>query len=811
LFFIMTHKNNPQRSLFSTMKTSLLGLLFMTFFLFSQYAQAQKKGGVRGTVYDEATGEPMIGALAYLSLDYGAATDINGDYSINGVPPGDYTLVIKFLGYDSVAVDVTIGNKMINQTVFMKETVVGGPTVEVDADRTAAQNDVQVSVVRITPKDIKRIPAAGGEADFAQYLQVIPGIVSTGDQGGQLYIRGGAPVQNRILLDGMTLFNAFHSIGFFSVFETETIRSADVYTGGFSAKYGGRSSAVVDIKTREGNKKRFAGMVNANPFVVKGLFEGPLVPLQENGSSVSFLATIKHSYLREVSPLLYSYANDQGVLPYNFTDLHGKLSFSTGNGSRVNLFGFYHYDDVDFVGLAAYDWNAGGGGLDFRIVPNGAQLALNGVIAYSVYSSDFQEQGNSSKIRRSDVGNFNANLNVNYYLPKSRVVSFGVELNSIATAFEYSRGSNTIVQGSGNGPQTNFEAAMFAHFKGRFGTVVIEPSVRLHAYASLGEVALEPRLGFKWNITDFLRFKAAGGMYSQNLISSVDERDVVNLFVGFLGGPDNVVYRLQTNSNGDRFYEPTRSRLQTSIHAIGGFEVDVVRNLTLNIEPYYKYFPQIISLNRNRTVDDRQSRNYLAETGDAYGLDFSATYDNKQLYLYASYSLGYVTRNDGLQEFFASFDRRHNVNFVGSYQFRIGKLKETPRENIEDRTMYPFEIGVRWNMGSGFPFIRTQGFYANQTFLDGIGTNYLTDNTAPNTNLGVIYEEQINLGRLPFYHRLDLSLKYTLDLIGHSKLTIAASVTNAYDRANIFYFDRIEYRRINQLPIMPALNINLKF
>ncbi len=795
------------------MKTCVLGLLLTAFFLFSQHAQAQnQKGGVRGTIYDRETGEPLIGALVYLTLDYGAATDINGDYNINGVPEGDYNLIVKFLGYDSTAIPVTIDRKVITQNVLLDPSAVGGPQVEVNADRTAAQNDVQISVVRITPKDIKRIPAAGGESDFAQYLQVIPGIVSTGDQGGQLYIRGGAPVQNRILLDGMTLFNAFHSIGFFSVFETETIRSADVYTGGFSAKYGGRSSAIVDIKTREGNKTRFAGMVNVNPFVAKGLFEGPLVRLsEETGASLSFLMTIKHSYLREVSPLLYSYANEGGVLPYNFTDGHAKISFNAANGSRVNMFGFYHYDDVDFVDLASYNWNAGGGGVDFKIVPQGAQLALNGVLAYSTYGSDFEEDGSSNKIRRSDVGNFSGSLNVNYYLPKSRVASFGVEINTITTAFEYSTGTDAITQGSNNGPQTNFEAAMFAHFSGRFGPLVIEPSVRLQAYASLGEVRVEPRLGLKWNITEFLRFKAAGGMYSQNLISSVDERDIVNLFVGFLGGPDDNVYRLREAANGDRIYEKTESRLQTSIHAIGGFEIDVARNLTINLEPYYKYFPQIIALNRNRTASDGQRRNFVAETGDAYGMDFSATYDNKQLYLYAAYSLGYVTRDDGINQFFAHFDRRHNINLVGSYQLRIGKLKESPRENVKDRTVYPFEIGVRWNLGSGFPFTRTQGFYANQTFLDGIGTDYLTDNTEPDTDLGVIYEEQINLGRLPFYHRLDISLKYTLDLIGYSKLTVSASVTNAYDRENIFYFDRIEYRRINQLPIMPALNINLRF
>ena len=788
-------------------------LLTTTFILLGLYVSAQKSG-VRGTVYDKGTGDPMIGAIVYLEgTDYNSVSNIDGDYTISGVPYGDYTLKLFYLGYDSISVSISIKKKMLTYNILIEEASEEIDMVQVDARKTAAQNDVLVSVTRITPKDINRIPAAGGEADFAQYLQVIPGVITTGDQGGQLYIRGGAPVQNRIILDGMTLFNAFHSIGFFSVFETDIIRSADVYTGGFSAKYGGRSSAVVDIKTREGNKKRFAGMVNINPFVAKGLFEGPLIKLsEENGSSLSFLMTVKHSYLKESSPLLYSYANDQGVLPYNFTDGHAKITFNAANGSRVNAFGFYHSDQVRYPGLAAYDWNAGGGGFDFRIVPGGANFVLNGTIAYSAYDAVFNEEGIDVKIRKSGVGSFNGNMNFTYYMPKSRVMNFGLEVNSMSTYFEYSTNNDlSVTQGDQDAPQSNIEAALFVHFKGRFGTVVIEPSIRMQAYASLGEVAIEPRLGLKWNITDFLRFKAAGGMYSQNLISSVDERDIVNLFVGFLGGPDDGVYRLNINENGYRVYTKMKSRLQTSIHAIAGFEVDITKYLTLNIEPYYKYFPQIVSLNRNRAVGET-GKNFIAETGDAYGLDFSATFEKDQLYLYATYSLGYVTRNDGVNEFFAHFDRRHNVNFVGAYKFRIGKKKEKDEnDKVYKRTEYPFEIGVRWNMGSGFPFTRTQGFYSNQNFIDGISTNYLTDNNSPNSNLGVIYEEEINLGRLPFYHRLDFSVKYTFDLIKHMKLTVAASVTNTYNRENIFYFDRIEYKRINQLPIMPALNLNLKF
>jgi hypothetical protein len=790
------------------MKDYIQMLAIVSLLLVSNIVHAQK-GGVRGSVSDKESGEPIIGATLFLEgTSYGAATDIEGFYTIAGVPAGEYVLVARYLGYDSVAIPIVVKSNLVATNVRMEESSTDvGIGVEVRADREAARNDVKISVVRITPKDIKKIPAAGGEADFAQYLQVLPGVVSTGDQGGQLYIRGGAPVQNLILLDGMTLFNAFHSIGFFSVFETEIIRTADVYTGGFSAKYGGRSSAVIDIKTRAGNKKRLAGMLNVNPFVVKGLIEGPIIKLnEETGSSLSFLATIKHSYLNESSRALYSYANEQGVLPYNFTDGHAKISYSGGNGSFVNAFGFYHTDRVRFEDLASYDWDAWGTGLDFKIVPGKAKFVMNGALAYSTYSANFLEEGNSSKVRQSDVGSFNGNMNFTYYLPKSRVLTFGVALNTMSTQFQYSTTQDVSITQGGDSPQNNTEAGLFAHFKGRFGPVVIEPSIRMQAYASLGEVRIEPRLGLKWNITDWLRFKAAGGLYSQNLISSVDERDIVNLFVGFLGGPDDGVFRLD-----DGNYLKTTTKLQTSIHAIAGFEIDAGRNLTFNLEPYYKWFPQIVALNRNRTSDTRD-KNFIAEVGAAYGIDFSGTYEKDQLYLYAAYSLGYVTRDDGEQTFFAHFDRRHNVNFVGSYQFRIGKEKPSDRGGkVIKPTEYPFEVGVRWNLGSGFPFTRTQGFYANQTFQDGINTNYLTDNNEPNTNLGVIYEDDINQGRLPYYHRLDLSFKYTIDLVKHIKMTIAASVTNTYNRENIFYFDRIEYKRINQLPIMPALNINIKF
>lgn len=793
-------------------------LLLLGCIAFSAQIFAQNTGGVRGTVLDVETGEPIPFIPVYLddgSKFNGLSAD-DGFYTISNVAPGDYTLKCRVMGYDSIGIPITVkagAIQNLNISLTPSSEVIG--IVDVNAELETSQNEVRVSVVRITPKEINQLPSVGGESDFAQYLQVIPGIVFTGDQGGQFYIRGGAPIQNKILLDGMTISNAFHSIGFFSVFETEVIRSADVYTGGFSARFGGRSSAIVDIRTRDGNKKRIAGLVSVNPFVTKFLLEGPILKLDEKtGSSLSYIVTGKHSYLNRSSEFLYKpilerpkTESTDSTLPYTFTDFHAKVSFNAGNGSRLNAYGFSFYDNANFTDVARYGWNSAGGGVDFRIVPGTANILMDGNVAYSNYSSSFIE-GDSAKERSSSMSSFNANMNFTIFMANSRELNYGLEINSFGTDFEFTNNRGIPF----NQDQSNTEVAAYVRYQGRFGNLVIEPSFRAQYYASLGEFRAEPRLGLKYNITEFLRVKFAGGLYSQNLISSVDERDVVNLFVGFLGGPDEQVFRITSfdSLNQRPVYEETSSRLQTSIHAIGGVEFNVGSDFVFNLEPYIKWFPQIVSLNRNRTSAEEPK--FIAENGEAYGIDFSGRYEKNQMYFYLAYSLGYVTRDDGLQEYYAHFDRRHNLNFIASYKFRIGSLsKDLTAAQLRSKTEHPFEVSLRWNLGSGFPFTQTQGFFTEYTFQDGINTDYVTPNNNPDTELGVIYNENLNTGRLPYYHRLDISLRYTFDLGKHTKLLLNASVTNVYDRANIFYFDRVRYRRVNQLPILPALGAILKF
>lgn len=754
-------------------------LLIALFVIITSAVFAQDGTGiVRGVIYDKDNGEPVTFANVFLGgTSKGTTSDINGFFNLVDVPNGEYTLFGTFIGYDTASVQIKVRDGQVTtQTLYMQESATQLTAVNVSARKIEKTTEVKISSVTLTPKDIKVMPSTGGEPDLAQYLQVLPGVIFTGDQGGQLYIRGGSPVQNKVLLDGMTIYNPFHSIGFFSVFETETIRNVEVLTGGFNAEYGGRTSAVIDIITRDGNKARYGGVVSASPFQAKALVEGPLKKFEEGGGSSSFMFTGKRSYLDATSPLLYSYAaTDSSGLPYNFTDVYGKLSFNSANGSKLNIFGFNFIDNVNFPNVAQLNWDASGVGANFNLIPQSTRMILGGRFAYSNYVANIVESDGAP--RNTSIGGFEAALNFTIFGDDSEL-KYGFEVNGFRTEFDFINFLGIKIEEIEN----TTELAGFIRYRKATEKFVFEPSFRIHYYASLSDAAFEPRLGVKYNVSDNFRLKFAGGLYSQNLISTINERDVVNLFVGFLSSPEQV-FELNT-------FERSAHRLQKSVHGIAGVEIDLGTNTEINIEPYIKEFTQLIALNRNKT--SVQEPNFRTETGSAYGIDFLLKYDKNYLYVWLAYSLGYVRRFDGEQEYPTNFDRRHNINLVTSYAFGGGR---------------DWELSARWNLGSGFPFTLTQGFYQFFNFQDGIDSDYLTENG----DLGIIYSDIRNSGRLPYYHRLDVSLKKTIEISKYSQIQITGSITNVYNRNNIFYFDRVEYDRVDQLPILPSIAISYTF
>jgi len=773
-------------------------LLFTTtIFVSTLITIYSQTGSIRGFVYETKTGEPVMFTNVYLKgTTYGSTTDINGYYAITRIPPGNYTLMVTSIGYDTTKVEIRIeANKTVEKNLTLATAVVRLDEIVVSAERQEMKSLVYTSLVKITPKQINLLPSIGGERDIAQFLQVVPGVIFTGDQGGQLYIRGGAPINNKVLLDGMTIYNPFHSIGLFSVFDTDIIKNTDVYTGGFNVEYGGRISSVMDFSTRDGNKKEFTGRFNTNTMASKLLVEGPIKKMKEGEySAITYLLSIKQSYIEWASQNIYNNLNVDR-LPFEFTDIYGKVSINGKTGNKLNVFGFSFNDKVkNFQGLDDFSWNSYGMGASTVIVPSGYSTVINLGVNYSHYKVGMTAADNDGKPRESSIGNFGFNMNFIYQIGDNEL-KYGIDLNTLSTNFSYTNKYNylfSIDKGTA-------ELAAYAKYKWVLGNLILDPGVRITNYSSLGETRLEPRMGLKWILTEKLRFKSSGGLYSQNLIAANSDRDLINLFYGFIAAPDDKL----TYKNDD-----IESKLQKSWHLVGGFEYDFTSFLTGNVETYYKRFSQLVNVNRLAIYPDDNiywdkpkllKKEMIIETGDAYGLDFLFKYNRNQLYLWIVYSLGFVSREGEFMDLYHNiytsqypphFDRRHNVNFVGAYTFGKKLL---------------WEISGRWNFGSGFPFTPNRGFY-EQIFFPDVNTFY------PNSqgDVQVIYGV-INSKRLPAYHRLDINLKRTVPMKNNCELAIDIGVTNAYNRKNIFYVHRRLNKIIYQMPFMPSMGMSLIF
>jgi hypothetical protein len=778
-------------------------LCLLLVLLFSFHVSFAQTGTIKGFVYEKGSGEPMSYIIVVLKgTKIGVQTDINGYYSIPNVPAGNYTLWTTVIGYDTAQASIVVkGDGIVTHKLYLNRQDRTFAEVEVSARRTEKLTQVNAGSTPISPREIKLLPSAGGEPDIAQYLQVTPGVVFTGDQGGQLYIRGGAPSQTGILLDGVTIYNPFHSIGLYSVFETDALRNVEVQSAGFSAEYGNRTSAILDIHTKDGNKNRISGKLSASPIMARAMLEGPIrfkakkKDDKVEESSTTFLFSLKHSYLESSSKALYSGFGEpfESGLPYTFTDMYGKVTFSGENGSKLNVFGFSFDDKAKaknaetLVEEASFDWKATGAGATFVVTPGNSAALISGKFAWSKYNIAANELNRDP--RTSQIDGFEGAINFTFFLSGYSQLRYGLEVSGLHTALDY----NVTKDSKITLDRRNTLAGLFLIYRKNFGErFILEPGLRVQYYSSVNKVSPEPRIGLKYNVTNTVRLKGAAGIYSQNIISTKSDRDIVNFFNGFLLSPDREIKDLDGNA--------IKTNLQTAYHALAGIEVDL-GDVDLNLEGWYKNFTRNIELNRTKSI--KNPNDFTSGTGEAYGVDLSGKYSKGRLFFWGVVSYQQVTNKTlfaatvedtaKVQEYAPPFDRRFNMNIVSAYTF--GKKRD-------------LEFSVRYNLGSPFPFTQTQGFYEDLNLgQNGIGTTYQNQNG----NIGIIYADQINGGRLSWYHRLDLSAKKRFTLSEFSNIETTLSVTNAYDRNNIFYIGRETNKRVYQLPIFPSLNVTWNF
>ncbi len=753
----------------------------------SQAQEVETWGEVKGYIYEDETGYvvPLAG-IGIAGTNKGAMTNEYGFFVIRRLPVGGHVLVVRCIGYEEYRQNISISvGQMENVVIRLRKKTVELKEAIVSGERRRWERMTPVGTQRMTAESMSRTPSLGVQSDLAQVLQTLPGVVFSGDRGGQLYVRGGAPIHNKVLLDGMTVINPFHSIGFMSVFDTEVLQSVDVYSAAYGAQYGGRVSSVMDIRTRPGNRSTMKGTASQSNVGYGLLLEGPLKKMTDSTmGSISYILSTKGSVLKTTAPILYPWLDSLG-LPYRYNDFYGKVSFMEKNGNLFDVFGLHYSDDVNYKTAVKSNWSTTGGGFGFVISPTQSNALFINRLAMSRYAADFEDPSTTPKSTMYD----NLDMSIKGVHMHDRFeVTWAAEFSAIHTRYSYIRYDGMHLS---NDLYTS-DAIILFQSKILWPKWILEPGIHLRVYSAIFNLLPEPRIKARYNINDNLSLNLAAGLFSQNLTATTSEQDVVSVFQGYNTGVETV----QDYFRGSRIYKPT----QQAWHAVAGLSWFDKHNLKLSVETYVKDFYRLINYNYHQIYSylgydpdypEYLSSPYIYESGWSYGVDFLLDYSETNYSVWLAYSFAYVTREDEFVKYVPHFDRRHNLNLLGNYRF--GK----------DRNWL---VKGRFQYGSGFPFTQNAGFY--EEFKNQDGTFWL--DPFGNGKLAILYGP-INEGRLPAYNRLDISLSRTWKFSRDRQLELAASILNVYNRNNVFYFDRVTQTRVNQLPFMPSVGVVLKF
>ena len=774
----------PYRVFFDKLRRASWGGILVLLLVGVVDAQAQF-ATVRGRVVDRTDDQPLPGAALVLrSMDegrqVGTATDGNGYFVLARITPGAYVLETSFIGYVSqvdtlrLAMDDsrTLDVQLVVDEAEMDEVVV-------ESQRATREGLSTVGIETIRPTALARIPMPSASGDLAAYLQTLPGVVTTGDRGGNLFVRGGTPTQNLVLIDGMPVFQPFHIVGFYSAFPADIVAFADVHAGGFGARYGGRLSSVIDVSTRNGNKKHVVGGASLAPFLGSLRFEAPLLP-----NRVSVLASVRESVIERVSPEVLGQD-----LPYRFGDRFVKVHAFLSRTSSLSLTGLSTFDEGDVADTEGVpnqiSWRNRAFGAHYIYLPE----AFAALAQIRVFGSRLESQYRPFRAAQRDASTrlFGLEAGFVYYLGDTEVRG-GLFGQTYVFEYDFDR--------SGDGfKEFITEGGLYVDVKAQLNEQFrVEPGLRMHSFASRHQVAFEPRVRAVWQPsgqTGKHIFSAAWGRYHQQIIGLYNARDVTDAFVTWAPSP------------------PNASDVPSAMHVMGGWEGQLFPGVSFSLEAFHKTLSNLAFAEYRDELDDGIAIDPV--DGIAQGLDVKVEVVRPSFYGAISYGLASVEyereveklilREVGTgidvaviqetqritEQFPPPHDRRHQVNALA----RVARG--------------PYAVSVRWQFGSGLPFTSLAGFY------DDIPVN-TPDDTGFRTQPGspvLVSDLELYTARLPSYHRLDVSLERQFE-VGPVAATLQAAVINIYDRDNIFDYDLFAGRRVNQLPLIPSLGLNVE-
>lgn len=742
---------------------------------------------MKGFVTDVTNGEPLQGANVLIyqsdSLLTGAATDAQGAYIVQGLPSDTVVVEVSFIGYETTQDRIRLrSGEVRNLNITLSPGTSGLEEVVVEASGAIDAADVTAGHQRIRPENLARVPTPDVSGDLVSYLSAQPGIVSTGDRGGQLFIRGGEPTQNVVHLDEMRLYKPFHVLGFYSAFPSAIIQQTDVYAGGFPARYSGGLSSVIDVSSRNGNKQAFGGSVSVSSFLSSAFAEGPLVR-----GDVSFLASARRSVLDYGAS---QYLEDP--LPYQFSDLFGKVHARTGPASRLSISGLWTTDegtlgtDLSPVSVPEGDslarqtsqirWENGGLGAQYLVLPEFLPVRATLHASRSWFS---MSQGPASDpTRRSQITHTRLGLEARFPGDPVQVdAGWSAEFLTLGTELG---GLYQNVSRSGVGPS---QIGLYIAPEWTSGHVHIRPGVRLQFYNVRFDPYLEPRVHLRWE-RGMHQISAAGGLYQQELVGLHDRRDATSLFTAWTNIP----------KKREEVEDVREGRLSRSEHGILGYQIQPASWMRVSLEGYYKRYANLFI--GEWTAFPRFTTRLQPADGRSFGAEARVTLQRSDVQLYLNYGYSntvYWAQQASLElwygqeelRFTPPHDRRHQINILAS------------------GSRWGWDLSIRWAFGSGRPFSKAIGF-DGFTLIDDLERL----DRVPGRRR-VIYAEPFG-ARLPTYHRLDVSLQRSFTL-GAAMVTAQGTLINAYDRPNIFYLDVFTLQRADQLPVVPTVGLKVAF
>ncbi len=776
-------------------------LLALVVLLISSFAPVvAQRFTISGHVVESEGKETIPGVNIYLKgTSTGTTTNNYGFYSLS--PQKDtIEVVYSFIGYAPEIIRFYLkSDTVIN--IALKPIKLEAFVVTAESN-TPISTENRMSVISVPIRQIQEIPALLGEKDVFKVLQLMPGVQSGGEGTSGLYVRGGGPDQNLIILDDALVYNAYHLFGFFSLFNGDALKSVELSKGGFPARFGGRLSSVVEMQMKDGSRSDYHGEAGIGLISSRLMLEGPIIK-----DKASFIVSGRRTYL---DVLAKPFIPDEISAGYYFYDLNAKINYEISPRDRVYVSGYFGRDKFH-VGESTF-WDEFKAGLFWQNATTtgrwnhifNPRLFTNTSVIYSTYRLNifFQEYEQKKLLFDldyiSDIEDISIKSDWEYRPNPNHLIRAGM----LVTYHTFRPSAIILKDMYINEYKYNvrslysFENGLYAEDEMRFGDrFKANAGVRLSHFTSKEKHYFnpEPRFMASYMLSDDFSAKVSYARMTQyvHLISSTGLTLPTDLWV------------------------PTTENIapQKSEQVAAGLAKDLMSlGLNISLEGYYKYSKNVLGYAEGASfllIDDPEAgeevnweENVTQGQGWSYGGEFMVQRKFGAFSGWIGYTLSWTQLqfdevNNG-EKYFAKYDRRNDVSVVAVYHLNKG---------ITISGTWVYGTGNAINLPSAeYPVIPHSEYFSMGNWMAMEVPAYGKKNTQ----------------RMEPYHRMDLSARFTKQ---HPKFerTIEVSIYNVYSRKNpYFYFLDQDMdpktgewmnvvKKISIFPIIPSVSLNIKF